>query len=87
VWVLLTQGRGQTLRSSGWRHFEPPAGTGTSMPDCLAGYLAQLGPVAGRLRGGSLECRDALETITRYGRHEQVCIYADPPYLATTRSS
>lgn len=88
VWVALTQGRGNTLRRTGWRHFQDPGRRGpTSMPDYLTSYVERMRGAAARLAGVSLECRDALDVIRDYGRHDQVLIYADPPYLGSTRSS
>lgn len=87
VWVALTQGRGNTLRRTGWRHFQNPSGGRTSMPDYLTGYVERMRGAAARLARVSLECRPALDLIADYGRHEEVLIYADPPYLGTTRSS
>lgn len=88
VWVSLTQGRGGSLRRTGWRHFQDPGSRGpTSMPDYLASYVERMRGAAGRLADVSLECRDALDVIGDYGRHAEVCIYADPPYLGSTRSS
>jgi len=88
VWVSLTQGRGGTLRTTGWRHFQDPAGRPTSsMPDYLTSYVERMRGAAARLANVSLECRPALELIAAYGRHEDVLIYADPPYLGSTRSS
>jgi DNA adenine methylase len=87
VWVLLTQGRTGTLRRTGWRHFQDPTkGSPFSMPEFLEAYVERMGAVAARLRKVSLECRDALDVISAYGKHPAVCIYADPPYLGTTRS-
>jgi DNA adenine methylase len=88
VWVCLTQGRGNTLRRTGWRHFQDPGRRGpTSMPDYMTSYVERMRGAAARLAHVSLEQRDALDVIADYGRHEQVLIYADPPYLGTTRSS
>lgn len=88
VWVCLTQGRGGTLRRTGWRYFEDPGSRGpTSMPDYLTAYIKRMGPVVERLQHVSLECRPALDVINAYGEHDEVLIYADPPYLGTTRSS
>jgi DNA adenine methylase len=80
VWVRLTQGRGGMLRRTGWRHYGDPHG-GSGMPDYLEGYTARLLPAAHRLRHVTLECRPALDVIERFGRHPEVLIYADPPYL------
>lgn len=85
VWVHLTQGRGGLLRRTGWRHFADPAGSGTGMPAYLASYVDRLMPAASRLAGVSLECRPALDLIDRYGRHRDVLLYVDPPYLGSTR--
>jgi DNA adenine methylase len=86
AWVRLTQGRGGHLwRRTGWRHYQNPSG-GTSMPDYLAAYTARIAPAAARLHSVSLECRPALEVIEAYGRQSSALIYADPPYLKTTRT-
>ena len=88
VWVCLTQGRGGTLRATGWRFFQDPGDRSpTSMPDYLASYVERMRQAAGRIANVSLEARDALTVISEYGQHPGVCIYADPPYLGTTRSS
>jgi DNA adenine methylase len=87
VWVLLSQGRGSTLRRTGWRFYRDPAGSTYSMPDYLAAYAARIPPCAVRLHGVSLECRPALEVVTDYGKHPNVLLYCDPPYLATARNS
>lgn len=90
VWVALTQGRGGSLRRTGWRHFQDSAARGTnptSMPDYLTGYVERMRGASARLHNVSLECRDALTVIADYGRHTEVLIYADPPYLGSTRSS
>jgi DNA adenine methylase len=86
VWVLLSQGRTGTLRTTGWRFYADPAGTSTPMPGYLAGYVRRMPPAAWRLRDASLECRDALDVIRDYGQHESVCIYADPPYVGSIRA-
>ncbi len=88
VWVCLTQGRGGSLRRTGWRHFQDPGARGlASMPNYLAAYVERMRSAAGRLADVSLECRDALTVVREYGRHEDVLIYADPPYLGEARSS
>lgn len=86
VWVRLTQGRGGTLRRTGWRQYIDPAGTATSLPGCLDGYVDRLAAAAERLHAVSLEALPALELIARYGRHDGTLLYVDPPYLGTTRT-
>lgn len=87
VWVLLSQGRGATLRKTGWRFYRDPAGSTYSMPDYLTAYTERVPPCAARLHGVSLECRPTLELVRDYGRHPNVLLYCDPPYLASARSS
>lgn len=87
VWVLLSQGRGGTMRRTGWRFYGNPAGSSYSMPDYLAAYAARIPPCATRMHGVSLECRDALDVIGDYGKHPDVLLYCDPPYVRATRNS
>jgi DNA adenine methylase len=87
VWVMLSQGRGGTMRRTGWRFYRDPNGTNSAMPDYLAAYVDRIPACAARLQGVSLECRPALEVIDDYGREPQVLLYVDPPYLGSTRSS
>lgn len=85
VWVRLTQGRSGTLRRTGWRYFQDRAGSSKGMPGYLQAYATRILECAERLAGVSLECLPALDLIDRYGRHGDCLIYADPPYLASTR--
>lgn len=87
VWVLLTQGRGGQLRTTGWLHYVSPAGSTLGMPGYLEAYVSRIAPAAERLAGVSLECQPALDLITRYGRSPDVLLYVDPPYLGSTRVS
>lgn len=87
VWVQLSQGRGGTRRRTGWKHYQDPAGSVTAMPGYLAAYRRRMPPAAERLIDVSLECRPALDVIADYGRHEDVLLYVDPPYLGSTRAS
>lgn len=87
VWVLLTQSRGGTLRRTGWRFYRDPAGSSYSFPEYLAAYVERIHPAAARIGGVSLECRDALEVASDYGKHPNVLLYCDPPYLASSRNS
>lgn len=87
VWVRLTQSRSNSMRHSGWRYLVNPDGAGISKPDYTSAYAARIPAAAKRLRGVSLECRDALEVVADYGKSPGVCIYADPPYLGSTRAS
>jgi len=86
VWVLLSQGRGGTLRRTGWRFYVNPAGSNTSMPGYLEAYRVRMAAAAERLSAVSLESRPALELITAYGAQPEVLLYVDPPYLGSLRS-
>ena len=86
VWVNLTQGRGGQMRRTGWRFYQDPRGSHSSMPDYLDAYTARIAPAAARIRNVSLECQDALELIEGYGRQPESLIYADPPYLGSLRT-
>jgi DNA adenine methylase len=88
VWVLLTQGRGGHLppMRGGWRHYQDPRGSAASMPGYLGTYVGRMAPAVARLMRVSLECRPAANLIGRYGRHEGVLLYVDPPYLASVRT-
>lgn len=85
VWVKLTQGRTGTLRKTGWRYYINPAGSSSSMPRYLAGYVGRIAAAAERLAKVTLECRPALEIIRDYGADPGCLLYCDPPYLGSTR--
>lgn len=85
VWTRLTQGRSGTLRKTGWRYYVNPAGSSISMPSYLEAYVDRLAPAAERLASVSLESMPALELIAKYGTHDDVLLYVDPPYLRGTR--
>lgn len=58
-----------------------------SRPGTFAGAVDRLPLVAERLRRVYIEQGDALALITRHGRHADAVIYADPPYLGSTRKA
>lgn len=87
VWVMISQGRAGTLRSTGWRSYVDPAGSRTSMPGYLDAYVHRMAIAAERLHGVSLECRPAIEVVEQYGSIPGCCLYVDPPYLGATRSN
>jgi DNA adenine methylase len=87
VWVRLAQGRGATMKATGWRFYRDPTASTFAFPEYLAAYVERVPPCARRIAGVSLECRDAVEVITDYGRHPDVLLYCDPPYLGSTRAS
>jgi len=87
IWVLLSQGRGGTLRRTGWRFYRNPGASTYSFPEYLAAYVNRVPACAERLAGVSLECRDALEVVLDYGQHPDVLLYCDPPYVGSTRAA
>ncbi|OBF77033.1 DNA methyltransferase [Mycolicibacterium fortuitum] len=86
IWVQIAQGRGGTLRKTGWRCYVDPAGCSSGMPQYLAGYVDRMAACAERLHHVSLECRPALEIIQQYGAFPSCCLYVDPPYLGSSRT-
>ncbi len=87
VWVRLTQGRGgHTSRRTGWRFYQDPRGSHSSMPEYVHAYLDRVCPAAKRLWNVSLECKPAADLIRDYGRTRETLIYADPPYLGSLRT-
>ena len=87
VWVAITQARSNRLTRTGWRHYVDPGATGTAFPGYLDGYVDRMAAAAERLHHVTLESRPALEVIARYGVHEDVLLYVDPPYLGVTRAN
>lgn len=83
VWSALVQGRSGTLVNTGWRHSRDARGGHHSK--AMRMYAERIERVAERIRDVSLECRPALEVIERYGGDTDTLIYADPPYLGSTR--
>ena len=87
VWVRLSQSIGGQLRKNGWRHHVNPSGSRFGMPPHLDTYVARMAAVAERLHAVSLESMPALDVIGKYGRHAEVLLYVDPPYLGVTREA
>lgn len=87
IWVQLSQGRAGTLQSTGWRNYVDPAGCSVGMPQYLTGYVSRMAVAAERLHRVSLENRPALEIIKQYGAFPNCCLYVDPPYIGSSRTS
>lgn len=86
VWVLLTQGRSHSMKPTGWKN-AVKATARQPLTDTLVTFASRIMPAAERLKYVTIENRDAVEMVREYGRDEGVCIYADPPYVGSTRSS
>ena len=84
VWVLLTQGRSLSMKASGWKSRTEV--TATPMARMLPVLAERIVPAAERIKRVTIENTDALELISRVGKSANVCIYADPPYLGSTRA-
>ena len=85
VFVRLTQSRSHSMKQTGWWFRLAP--TGHSPADYIASYRDRLAPTARRLFGVTLESRDALDVMRDYGTEPTVCLYADPPYVGSTRAT
>ncbi|MHB8182630.1 MAG: DNA adenine methylase [Candidatus Desulforudaceae bacterium] len=72
---------------AGWAHnIQAKVGQKSkSCPRVWQGLPARIEQAAERLRDAQIEEQPALEVIQRY-RYPEVLIYADPPYLLSTRS-
>ncbi|CAN3132275.1 DNA adenine methylase [Mycobacterium sp. smrl_JER01] len=86
VWLQIAQGRGGTLRNTGWRYYVDPAGSNSGMPHYIEAYVDRMAAAAERLHRVSLEHRPWQDMIKAYGQHPRCCLYVDPPYLGSTRS-
>ena len=85
VWVRLTQSRGHSLKRTGWK-FSRNVEVGHAAQRVVS-FADRMRQSAERLRGVSLENRDALDVIRDYGAEPTVCLYVDPPYLGSTRAT
>jgi DNA adenine methylase len=84
--VRLAQGR--MARPSGrrgtWRH---PMNTDRSHSGEMTEFTNRMYAAAERLCNVYVEHKPALEVIQTYGRHDDILIYMDPPYVHGTRTS
>jgi len=86
VWVRLTQGRSNSMKLGGWR-FRTNPNRAMAMPSYVTSFARRTSAVADRIKRVSIENRDAIELVRDYGAEPSVCIYADPPYLGSTRAA
>lgn len=84
VWTRLAQGRANSMAPSGWQHARSPS---KPMGPHTKTLTTHMPACAERIAGVSLENRDAIDMIQDYGTEPYVCIYADPPYLGSTRNN
>ena len=87
VWVRITQGRNLTLAGGAATDWKRRI-VGTNRPNFgqeLLRLASRMAPIAARLHRVAIENKDAVDLIRDYGTEPTVCIYADPPYLGSTR--
>ncbi len=76
----------RVVGASGWRHDGPrKTQRGGSVTSAWRGLPSRVEAVVERLREVQIECRPALDVLSRW-HHEEVLVYADPPYLGETRT-
>ncbi len=87
AWLVAQQmsygGNGHARNKIGWRHNGRDSGHGGVIRQWQA-LPSRIHQAAARLKDAQLECRDAVELIQVLNGSE-VLIYADPPYLGSTR--
>ena len=85
VWVRITQGRNLTLAGGAATNWKRRiVGTNRQGQELLR-LASRMAPIAARLHRVAIENKDAVDLIRDYGTEPTVCIYADPPYLGSTR--
>lgn len=83
----LWQGTTRTTQHGGmWAKYVTYQPRSISFPEQMARMADRVQPVADRLSGVSIDQRDALKMIQKYGRSKSTLLYLDPPYLPRTRS-
>lgn len=84
-WVRVNQSFAKTANdSTGW---SVTVARGQSAPASIRARLGRFAAVAERLADVSIESCDAAELIERLATSADTVVYADPPYLAETRST
>ena len=86
VFVRLTQGRSHSMKPTGWKYPIQPVGRQHRVSE-VRSKASRITGIAARMEHVIVESRDALEMVDAYGQESSVCIYADPPYLGSTRAS
>ena len=82
-WVRVNQSFAKTSgTATGWSR---TTGRSQSPPACVAGRLARFEALAHRLRSVMIEHCDGIDLIRSMATADAV-VYADPPYLASTRA-
>jgi len=85
IWVRLTQSRSHSMKPTGWIVARDVIAR--AVAPGLKSFAGRIESAADRIKNVSIENRDALDLIADYGREPTVCIYADPPYLGSLRTS
>lgn len=87
IFTVFAQGRASKSSTSQWRMHVDPNGSSLGLPGYLRAYVDRMAALADRLQNVTLETLDATVMIDRYSPHPDVLIYADPPYLRSSRNS
>ncbi|WP_291378888.1 DNA adenine methylase [Demequina sp.] len=87
VFTVFAQGRASKSSSSQWRMHVDPNGSSLGLPGYLRAYVDRMAALAERMQNVTLESLDADTMLDRYSPHRDVLIYADPPYLRSSRNS
>ena len=82
-WVRINQGFSKTASpSTGW---SITTATNRSVSMTMLSRVGRFAPAVERLTGVALENCDAAGLVERFGNEPDVTVYADPPYLGSTR--
>ena len=84
IWVRLTRRSHSPKDQAGWWKRSNVISRPPIAQD-LESFALRMPLAARRLKRVSIERRDAIDVIRDYGSEPSVCIYADPPYLGSTR--
>lgn len=82
-WVSVNQSFAKTANAeTGW---SVTVARNSSVASSIISRLGRFGPAADRLRRVAIENTDAVDLIERLAKSDDTVIYADPPYLHSTR--
>jgi DNA adenine methylase len=84
-WVRTNMSIGKHPGSGGSGFAAAPNTSSWDHPHKQMAHVARMRAVVERLRPATIECRPALEVLAKYATRPDVVVYADPPYLGSTR--
>lgn len=87
TFVVLTQGISRTTQHGGmWGQYVKYSPKSRPLPAQIENRRERIQQVTDRLANVTLESRDALRMVPRYGRTTSNLLYVDPPYPVDTRA-